>query len=86
MPSRQKRSSSAVAFLTAMPRPDASDVAYASGGNEKRAVALIRNVQTHQWSSLWCLPAGFEAMTFADGRFVLDGARDRAIYYEVVFR
>jgi WD40 repeat protein len=50
---------------------DGRHVAYASGGDEKRAVGLIRIPETHLTSSRWCLPPGFETMTFADGRFVL---------------
>jgi hypothetical protein len=50
---------------------DGRHVAYASGGDEKRAVAVIRSPQTHSSSTEWPLDPGFERMTFAQGRFVL---------------
>ena len=49
---------------------DARLVAYASGG-EIRSHALIREVATGRILGQWELPAGFERMTYADGRFLL---------------
>ena len=49
---------------------DARLVAYASGG-ETRSHALIREVATGRILGQWELPAGFERMTYADGRFLL---------------
>jgi serine/threonine protein kinase/WD40 repeat protein len=49
---------------------DARLVAYASGG-EIGSNALIREVATGRILGQWALPAGFERMTYADGRFLL---------------
>ncbi|MFI5458615.1 MAG: WD40 repeat domain-containing protein [Isosphaerales bacterium] len=60
---------------------DARLVAYASGG-EIKSHALIREVTTGRILGQWELPAGFERMTYADGRFFLvreeedDGAKN----------
>ena len=50
---------------------DGRHVAYASGGDRQPAVAVIRDTDRHSSSPEWPLDAGFETMTFAEGRFVL---------------
>jgi hypothetical protein len=50
---------------------DGRYVAYASGGYQEPAVALVRTPGSHEYSPAWSLPAGFEVMAFVGGRFVL---------------
>ena len=64
---------------------DARLVAYASGG-EIGSNALIREVATGRILGQWELPAGFERMTYAAGRFLLVREEDVAGAVEDAFR